>query len=199
MSTEDNTQPLGSSLFDENPWDALPETIEDDSEEETKTSQDFELPEYAFETESGVSEEPDTSEEDLSTAEEPVEADTVVATAEQDYTLPEAYGYDDLDDEFGGEGGPPGFKQMFDPKGRSDLTKLTETPPRMILPLVRARIIDAAYDEERIEKGQSLLSIFVEEFDKRMISKDRKGRLEAVELIRGLNKGDGTDEEEASL
>lgn len=194
MSIENNAHSQDSSLFGEKPWDNLPETIEDDQEEDSsKETQDFELPEYDFSREELV-----VSEEDSESTEESVEESTELV-AEQDFNLPQAYSYDDLDDEFGGEGGPPGFKQMFDPKGRGDLTKMTETPPRMILPLVRAKIIDAAYDEERIAKGESLLSIFVTEFDKRMISKDRKGRLEAVELIRGLHKGDNSDEEEANL
>ncbi|KKN75322.1 hypothetical protein LCGC14_0381740 [marine sediment metagenome] len=197
MSIENNAHPQDSSLFSENPLANLPETIEDDQEEES-SEQNFELPEYAFAAAESSNEGSDASEEDIQSTENSVEESTELVP-EQNFELPEAYSYDDLDDEFGGEGGPPGFRQMFDPKGRSDLTKMTETPPRMILPLVRAKIIDAAYDEERIARGESLLSIFVTEFDKRMISKDRKGRLEAVELIRGLHKGDGTDEEEASL
>ena len=185
MSIESNAHSLDSSLFSEKPWDNLPETIEEGEEE----SQHFDLPEFETVEEVEVEE----------IVEELPSVESGELVPEQDFSLPGTYGYEDLDDEFGGEASPLGFRQLFDPKGRSDLTKLTETPPRMILPLVRARIIDAAYDEERIEKGQSLLSIFVEEFDKRMISKDRKGRLEAVELIRGLNKGDDKDDEEASL
>ena len=187
MSTESRAHSLDSSLFGEKPWDNLPETIEE--EDMTGEEQDFDLPEFETVEEVEVEE----------IVEELPSIESGELVPEQDFSLPGTYGYGDLDDEFGGEASPPGFRQLFDPKGRSDLTKLTETPPRMILPLVRARIIDAAYDEDRIEKGESLLSIFVEEFDKRMISKDRKGRLEAVELIRGLNKGDGKDEEEASL
>jgi hypothetical protein len=65
----------------------------------------------------------------------------------------------------------------------------------MIIPLVRARVIDAAHDEERTD---SLLEVFVKEFDRRMISKDRKGRLEAVELIKGLHDAE-TDDDEAFI
>ena len=93
---------------------------------------------------------------------------------------------------------PAGYKVLFPDEGdedASDLTKITETPARMILPLVRMRIINESYNPKR---KISLLETFVREFDRRMISKDRLGRLEAVQLVQGsLRRGD--DEDMASL
>lgn len=90
---------------------------------------------------------------------------------------------------------PQGFQVLFPSDKEVDLTNITETPPKMILPLVRMRIINEAYNPKRKE---SLLELFVREFDRRMISRDRKGRLEAVQMLqRALTMSD--DEEEASM
>ncbi len=90
---------------------------------------------------------------------------------------------------------PAGFKTLFPEDPTADLTKITETPAKMILPLVRLRIITASFDTKRKE---SLLDIFVREFDHRMISKDRLGRIEAVRMLQGSLMGEG-EEEEASM
>lgn len=87
---------------------------------------------------------------------------------------------------------PPGFRILF-PGGDADITEITETPPKMILPLVRMRIIDQATDTNR---KMSLLETFVREFDRRMVSKDRKGRIEAVQMLGAAMRG-GDDEDEA--
>jgi hypothetical protein len=181
---EEQGPKIDSSLFAEAPWVNLPETIKDEED------QDFGLPDAEHDDE--VLEELEDSTEEG----EVIEAEVIPPIEPQDYGLPTSYS--DLEDEFGEENAPAGFKQLFDNRAHSDITKLTETPPKMVLPLVRARIIDAAYDTERVTSGASLLEIFVQEFDKRMISKDRKGRLEAVELIRGLQRGE-SDEEEANF
>lgn len=182
-------KPFGG-LFEDKPWAGLPETEEEDE-------QDFELPVDEEEIE-----EPDEDEVEQEEAPEDQEADEI--PAEQNYELPETGSYGGFDpqelaDEFDEGSAPAGFKQLFNPRFDDDLAKLTETPAKMVLPLVRARIVDAAYDEERILKGESLMSVFIREFDKRMISKDRKGRLEAVELIRGLSRSDAEGEEEAMM
>lgn len=175
---------LNNALFADKPWTQLPETEEDEEDE-----QDFDIPNNEVEDEVEEDEEEEDSSQEIAT-----ESDS------QDYGLPdEPMSYGDLAEEFGEDSAPPGFKQLFDTRRDTDITKLTETPARMVLPLVRAEIIDAAYDVRRMASGESLLSVFVKAFDRRMISKDRKGRLEAVELIRGINaRGDG-DEEEAML
>lgn len=73
-----------------------------------------------------------------------------------------------------------------------DLTKLTETPPKMIMALVRTRVIEAALDPDR---RVSLLEVFTQEFDRRMISRDRKGRIEAVQMIQGVLAAEQDEEE----
>ena len=88
---------------------------------------------------------------------------------------------------------PLGFRILFEDIG--DLTKTTETPPRMVLPVVRLRVIDAAYDPTR---AISLQEFFVQEFDRRMISVNRKGRMEAVHLVQSALSG-GDEEEEGSI
>lgn len=133
----------------------------------------------------------DDDEEDIDPIEEG-EEEFPVPSAQDGPALPPQLTAQDLQ-EFEDDGLPEGFKVLFDESG--DLTKMTETPPRMIIPLVRARVIDAAHDEERTD---SLLEVFVKEFDRRMISKDRKGRLEAVELIKGLHDAE-TDDDEAFI
>jgi len=74
---------------------------------------------------------------------------------------------------------PAAFKVLFEEAG-ADLVRITETPTRMILPMVRMSLIDAASDSNR---KKSLIQIFQESLDSRMISRDRKGRIEAVQLL----------------
>lgn len=183
MTTDEQGPTIDTSLFAEAPWTKLPKTIEDEEGEEE--DQNFDLP-------TNEQEETEELEEEI------VSAEIIPPPEPQDYGLPTPVSYEDLADEFGDENAPQGFRQLFDTRAHTDITKLTETPPKMVLPLVRARIIDMAYNPDRVQSGESLLEVFVQEFDKRMISKDRKGRLEAVELIRGLQRGEG-DEEEATL
>lgn len=90
---------------------------------------------------------------------------------------------------------PIGFQALYR-EDKTDLTKITETPKRMVLPLVRFRIINRSYDPTR---KTSLLEEFVQEFDRRMISMDRKGRLEAVRLIQGLNRNSEEDIDEVQI
>lgn len=90
---------------------------------------------------------------------------------------------------------PPGFDILFPTDSDADRTQITETPPRMVLPLVRMRIINEASNPKRKE---SLLELFVREFDRRMLSYDRKSRLEAVRMFQGAMMA-AESEEEASL
>ena len=84
---------------------------------------------------------------------------------------------------------PAAVRELFNVK--DDLTLKTETPPRMILPLVRMKILEAASDPDR---KKSLIQVFVEEYDKRMVSVNRKGRLELLGALQALAEAEGGEE-----
>lgn len=84
---------------------------------------------------------------------------------------------------------PAAVRELFNTK--NDLTLKTETPPRMILPLVRMRILEAAADPDR---EISLVQVFIEEYDKRMVSYNRKGRLELLGALQALAESEGGEE-----
>ena len=84
---------------------------------------------------------------------------------------------------------PAAVRELFDVK--DDLTLKTETPPRMILPLVRMKILEAASDPVRTK---SLIQVFIEEYDRRMISYQRKGRLELLGALQALAETEGGEE-----
>jgi len=84
---------------------------------------------------------------------------------------------------------PAAVRELFNTK--DDLTLKTETPPRMIIPLVRMKIIEAARDPNR---KKSLVEVFIEEYDKRMISFNRKGRLELLGALKALAEAEGAEE-----
>ena len=81
---------------------------------------------------------------------------------------------------------PAAVRELFN--ATDDLTLKTETPPRMIMTLVRMKILEAAADPSRT---QSLIQVFVEEYDKRMISYKRKGRLELLGALQALAETEG--------
>ena len=83
---------------------------------------------------------------------------------------------------------PMAVRELFD--GR-DLTLKTETPPRMVMPLVRLRMLQAAANPRR---QQGLIEVFVEEFDRRMISIGRKGRLEILAAMNATADNSAEDE-----
>jgi len=83
---------------------------------------------------------------------------------------------------------PQAVRELFNTDG--DLTLKTETPPRMIIPLVRMKLIEAAADPNRT---RSLVEIFIEEYDKRMISLSRKGRLELLGALQAIAEGEGEE------
>ena len=99
-------------------------------------------------------------------------------------TLPPSFSNDDDDPR------PIAYRTLFDDKG--DITKITETPASMIIPMTRMSVIVAATQEDRTE---TLIEVFQKTFDARMISKDRKGRIEAVELMQALNRNMGDENE----
>ena len=67
-----------------------------------------------------------------------------------------------------------------DPESHLERLKMvTEVPTGMVLASVIHAVIDAALDPDR---HRSLMSVFVEQLDKRMIGKDRQGRAEFISL-----------------
>jgi len=84
---------------------------------------------------------------------------------------------------------PAAVRELFNVD--DDLTLKTETPPRMILPLVRMRILEAAANPDRTK---SLVQVFIEEYDRRMISFNRKGRLELLGALQALAESEGGEE-----
>lgn len=87
---------------------------------------------------------------------------------------------------------PTAVKELgFGPAKDGDMTLKTETPPRMVMTLVRMRVLEAARDPERTE---SLVSIFIDEFDRRMVSLNRKGRLELLGALQALASAEGDRE-----
>jgi hypothetical protein len=87
---------------------------------------------------------------------------------------------------------PAAVKELFN--SNTDLTLKTETPPKMVLPLVRLRVLRAAADQNR---RVSLLEVFISEFDRRMVSISRKGRLELLAAMQAASTMD--QEPEGSL
>ena len=83
---------------------------------------------------------------------------------------------------------PTVVKVLYDP---NNLSLVTETPPRMIVPLVRMKLLLAATDPEREE---SLIEVFIREFDRRMVSFKRKGRLEMLGALQALAESEGQEE-----
>lgn len=64
-----------------------------------------------------------------------------------------------------------------------DLSMVTETHARMIIPKVRMRLLLAAADPERTKP---LVLIFLEEYNKEMVNFERKGRLELLGALQAL-------------
>jgi len=76
-----------------------------------------------------------------------------------------------------------------------DLSLVTETHGRMIIPKVRMRLLLAASDPERTKP---LVQIFLEEYNKEMVNFERKGRLELLGALQALTAGD-EDERTVSM
>ncbi len=84
---------------------------------------------------------------------------------------------------------PAAVRELFNVD--DDLTLKTETPPRMIIPLVRMKILTAAAD---VDRKESLVEVFIREYDRRMISFNRKGRLELLGALQALADSEGGEE-----
>jgi len=84
---------------------------------------------------------------------------------------------------------PAAVRELFNVE--DDMTLKTETPPRMILPLVRMKVIEAYSD---VNRTKSLIQVFIEEYDRRMISINRKGRLELLGALQALAESEGGEE-----
>jgi len=78
-------------------------------------------------------------------------------------------------------------KELYDAE---DLSLVTETFARMIIPKVRMRIILAAQDQKR---EKPLLQVFLEEYNKEMVSFERKGRLEYLGALQALSASQEED------
>jgi len=81
----------------------------------------------------------------------------------------------------------PAVKELGFDNSDGDMTLRTETPPRMIMTLVRMKVLEAARDPDRKE---SLVSVFIKEFDRRMVSLNRKGRLELLGALQAIAESD---------
>lgn len=64
-----------------------------------------------------------------------------------------------------------------------DLSLVTETHARMIIPKVRMRLLLAAADPDR---EKPLVQVFLEEYNKEMVNFERKGRLELLGALQAL-------------
>lgn len=84
------------------------------------------------------------------------------------------------------------FKQLF-PHETADelLIMVTETPAHMIMPLVRLKLIQEIINPDR---KKSLLQIFREEFDRRMIARGREGRREAKDMAESVGRQESVDQ-----
>lgn len=71
-----------------------------------------------------------------------------------------------------------------------DLSLVTETHARMIIPKVRMRLLLAAMDPDRTEP---LICVFLREYNKEMVNFERKGRLELLGALQAL-VAEGEDE-----
>jgi len=72
-----------------------------------------------------------------------------------------------------------------------DLSLVTETHARMIIPKVRMRLLLAASDPDR---EKPLVQVFLEEYNKEMVNFERKGRLELLGALQALAAESGDEE-----
>ncbi len=77
---------------------------------------------------------------------------------------------------------PAAVRELFN---STDMTLKTETPPKMVPIMVRLRVLRAAANPRR---KQSLVEVFVDEFDRRMVSINRKGRLELLAAMQAVSQ-----------
>jgi len=85
---------------------------------------------------------------------------------------------------------PAAVRELFSPDDK-DMPLKTETHPRMVEVLVRLRLLEEA---RNLHRTKSLLQVFIEEYDKRMISFNRKGRLELLGALQALAEAEGRPE-----
>lgn len=90
----------------------------------------------------------------------------------------------------GGEVKPAAVRELFTPDDK-DLPLKTETHPRMVEVLVKLKVLE---ESRNLKRTKSLLEIFVQEYDKRMISYNRKGRLELLGALQALAEAEGRPE-----
>ena len=86
------------------------------------------------------------------------------------------------------EQGSPAVKELgYGLTSDGDMSMKSETPPRMVHTLVRMKVLEAARDPDRTE---SLVAVFVREYDRRMVSLNRKGRLELLGALQAMAESD---------
>jgi len=84
---------------------------------------------------------------------------------------------------------PAAVRELFSPDDK-DMPLKTETHPRMIEVLVRLKLLEEA---RNLRRTKSLLLTFIEEYDKRMVSYNRKGRLELLGALQALAEAEGRE------
>lgn len=72
------------------------------------------------------------------------------------------------------------WKELYDTK---DLTLVTETHAHMVIPKVRMKLIMHAIDPKRT---QSLVELWLQDFNGEMVSFKRQGRLEGLGALQAL-------------
>jgi hypothetical protein len=90
----------------------------------------------------------------------------------------------------GGEIKPAAVRELFTPED-DELPLKTETPPKMVSTLVRMKVLEAARDLDRTE---SLVAVFMRAYDQRMVSFNRKGRLELLGALQALAEAENRPE-----
>jgi len=82
---------------------------------------------------------------------------------------------------------PAAVRELFSPDDK-DMPLKTETHPRMVEVLVRLKLLEEA---RNLHRTKSLLQIFMETYDTRMVSFNRKGRLELLGALQALAESEG--------
>jgi len=90
----------------------------------------------------------------------------------------------------GGEVKPIAIRELFTPDDK-DLPLKTETPPNMVVTLVRMDVLEAA---RNLDRDESLIRIFQRSYDTRMVSFKRQGRLEALGALQALAEAESRPE-----
>lgn len=83
-----------------------------------------------------------------------------------------------------------GIRELFDISNPDDLVTKTETPGSMIIPMVMVEVSNEAINLTRTKR---LSQIFMDRFDKRMVSYKRRGRIEVLTALSQQAREDDED------